>query len=86
MDTFFDKNGFLNLDDAVQDVASFKKIMADGIVTDVELAEQADCVSSLLHQVEAQCSPQQLSLIKELLVEMNVLFTVYHYKELQSLK
>ena len=31
---FFDKNGVLNLDEAVMDIDSFKTIMADGIVTD----------------------------------------------------
>lgn len=86
MNTFFDENGILNLDETVMRMNSFKKIMDDGIVTDSELAEQSAHVTELLHQLEDSCSPEQLGLIKETLAELSVLFTVYHYKELQSLR
>lgn len=80
MTAFFDENGLLNLDEDVQKIDSFKTIMEDGVVTDAELKEQAERVTALLHKVEDNCSPKQLAIIKELLAEMNVLFTVYHRK------
>ena len=86
MNTFFDEHGILNLDEAVMEMASFKKIMDDGIVTDSELVEQANLVTDLLHQVERDATPEVTVLVRKLLAEMSVLFTVYHYKELQSLK
>ncbi len=86
MNIFFDKNGILNLDETVMEMASFKKIMEDGIITDSELAQQADLVASLLHKVEDSCSEQQAILVKDLLAEMSVLFAIYHYKEFQTIK
>ena len=86
MSTFFDENGILNLDETVMEMTSFKNIMADGIVTDSELAEQVQLVNDQLHEVEHACTPSQLVLIKDLLAEMGVLYAVYHFKELQTLK
>ncbi len=86
MKFLFDENGFLNLDEAVMGMPSFKKIMEDGIVTDGELAEQANRVSTLLHKIEDVCSEEQAVLVKDLLAEMSVLFTAYHYHELQTIK
>lgn len=85
MKFLFDENGFFNLDEAVMATPSFKKIMEDGVVTDSELAEQAHQVSSLLHKLEDICSEEQTKLVKELLTEMSVLFSIYHYHELQTL-
>lgn len=86
MNVFFDKNGVFNLDETVMEMASFKKIMEDGIITDSELSEQAERVSSLLHKVEDNCTEEQAKLVRDLLAEMSVLFSVYHYKELQSIR
>lgn len=86
MNVFFDNNGILNLDEAVLQMDSFKKIMEDGIVTDNELVEQANQVTALLHKVEEIMNEEQAALVKEVLAEMSVLFTVYHYRELQTLK
>ncbi len=86
MNILFDKDGIINLDETVMEIASFKKIMEDGIVTDSELAEQANRINSLLHKVEDLCSEEQTELVKELLAEMSVFFSVYHYYELQTIK
>lgn len=86
MNVFFDKNGVFNLDEAVMEMSSFKKLMEDGIITDSELSEQAERVSSLLHKVEDKCTEEQTKLVRDLLAEMSVLFSVYHYKELQSIR
>lgn len=86
MKFLFDENGFFNLDETVMEMPSFKKIMEDGVVTDSELAEQARRVSSLLHNIEEICSEEQAVLVKDLLAEMSVFFTAYHYHELQTIK
>lgn len=83
---FFDKNGVLNLDEAVMDIDSFKTIMADGIVTDEELKSQSDRVIGILHDMEKRYSPEQLKEIKELLAETAVLYAIYNYHSIQSVK
>ena len=83
---FFDKNGVLNLDEAVMDIDSFKTIMADGIVTDEELKTQSDRVIGILHDMEKKYSPEQLKEIKQLLAETSVLYAIYNYHSIQSVK
>ena len=83
---FFDKNGVLNLDEAVMNIDSFKTIMADGIVTDEELKSQSDRVIGILHDMEKRYSPEQLKEIKQLLAETAVLYAIYNYHSIQSVK
>ena len=83
---FFDKNGVLNLDEAVMNIDSFKTIMADGIVTDEELKAQSDRVIGILHDMEKRYSPEQLKEIKQLLAETSVLYAIYNYHSIQSVK
>lgn len=83
---FFDKNGVLNLDEAVMDIDSFKTIMADGIVTDEELKSQSDRVIGILHDMEKRYSPEQLNEIKQILAETAVLYAIYNYHSIQSVK
>lgn len=83
---FFDKNGVLNLDEAVMDIDSFKTIMADGIVTDEELKAQSDRMIGILHDMEKRYSPEQLKEIKQLLAETAVLYAIYNYHSIQSVK
>ena len=39
---FFNEQGMLNLDEAVMNQPTFKKIMEDGIVTEQEIKEQSE--------------------------------------------
>ena len=41
---FFNEEGILNIDEAVLETPSYKKIMEDGIVTEEELVNQAQKV------------------------------------------
>lgn len=82
---FFNKEGILNLDEAVANTASFKNIMADGVVTDEELKTQAENVVSMLHDMEKKFSQEQLVEIKKLLTETAVLYTAYNIHSIQSL-
>ena len=85
MSTFFDENGVLDIDGAVTGTATYQKIMEDGVVTEEEVAEQAAKVSGLIRELEKNLSPEQSSLVKELIAEMSVLYSVYHIMELQAL-
>ena len=80
---FFNEQGMLNLDEAVMNQPTFKKIMEDGIVTEQEIKEQSERMVSILKSMEKNYTEQRE--IKELLVEAGVLFTTSQYHALQSL-
>ena len=77
--------GMLNLDEAVMNQPTFKKIMEDGIVTEQEIKEQSERIVSILKSMEKNYTEEQQREIKELLVEAGVLFTTSQYHALQSL-
>ena len=72
---FFNEQGMLNLDEAVMNQPTFKKIMEDGIVTEQEIKEQSERMVSILKSMEKNYTEEQQREIKELLVEAGVLFT-----------
>lgn len=76
MNTLFDESGGLNIDDFILEQDSFKKIMADGIVTEEEMAEQSKRVIALLKSFEKTASPEQIELMRKLLAEISVLIAV----------
>lgn len=82
---FFNQNGILNIDEAIMNKESFKKIMADGIVTEDEIKEQSDKVVGLFQEIEKKYSEEQLHEIKDLLAETSVLYAVYNIYSIHSL-
>lgn len=82
---FFNQNGILNIDEAIMNKESFKKIMADGIVTEDEIKEQSDKVVGLFQEIEKKYSEEQLRKIKDLLAETSVLYAVYNIYSIHSL-
>lgn len=82
---FFNEKGILNLDEMVSERPSFKKIMEDGIVTEQELSEQSDKVVDLLHRIETELTTSQQELVKEVLVEVNVMNAVFHQYQIQNI-
>ena len=82
---FFNQNGILNIDEAIMNKESFKKIMADGIVTEDEIKEQSDKVVGLFQEIEKKYSEEQLREIEDLLAETSVLYAVYNIYSIQSL-
>lgn len=82
---FFDEKGILNIDEMVVNNASFKNILEDGIVTEEEIKNQSDKVLSILHEMEAKYSKEQLEEIKSLLVESSVLYAIYNIHSIQSI-
>ncbi len=82
---FFNEEGILNIDEAVVETPSYKKIMEDGIVTEEELVSQAEKVVSLLQTMEKKYNEEQLSEIKALLTESSVLYAVYNIHSIQNI-
>ena len=82
---FFNEEGILNIDEAVLETPSYKKIMEDCIVTEEELLDQAQKVVSMLQTMEKKYNEEQLSEIKALLTESSVLYAVYNIHSIQNL-
>lgn len=82
---FFNEKGILDIDEMVETNATFKKIMEDGVITEGEIKVQSDKVVAMLHEMESKYSEEQLTEIKELLVESSVLYTVYNFRSIQNL-
>lgn len=82
---FFNQNGILNIDEAILNKESFKKIMEDGIVSEEEIKEQSEKVIGLFKDIENKFSEEQLRYIKDLLAETSVLYAVYNIYSIQSL-
>ena len=83
---FFNENGILSLDEMVENNASFKNIMEDGVVTEEEIKAQSEKVVALLRDIEAKYSEEQLAEIKDLLVESSVLYAIYNYYSIQNIR
>ena len=82
---FFNQNGILNIDEAILNKESFKKIIEDCIVTEEEIKEQSEKVIGLFKDIENKFSEDQLRDIKDLLAETSVLYAVYNIYSIQSL-
>ncbi len=82
---FFNEDGILNIDEMVVNNASFKSIMEDGVVTDEEIKSQSDRVVGLLHEMEKRYNEEQLTEIRDLLIETSVLYAVYNFYSIQNL-
>ena len=82
---FFNEEGILNIDEMVVNNTSFKAIMEDGVITEDEIKAQSEKVVSLLHDMEAKYSEEQLAEIKNLLVESSVLYAVYNFLSIQNI-
>ena len=82
---FFNENGILNIDELVAENTTFRNIMEDGIVTDEELKAQSDKVIAILQDFETKYTEEQLTEIKQLLVESSVLYAVYNFHSIQNI-
>ena len=73
MNTFFEGEGILNIDDLIMEQPSFQRIMEDGVVTEEELGEQSQRVIACLKAFEKTASPEQVDQVRQLLAEISVL-------------
>ena len=74
---FFNEDGSLKINETVMNQPSFLKIMEDGKVTVEEIEEQSRKVIELFHKLEDTLSVEQKELVRDLLVESNVLSTIF---------
>ncbi|MBP5540258.1 MAG: hypothetical protein J6X88_01285, partial [Bacteroidales bacterium] len=86
MNTFFEEEGLLNIDDLIMEQPSFQKILEDGVVTDEELQEQSARVIASLKAFEQSASSEQIDKVREILAEVSVLVAVREIYEKQEVK
>jgi hypothetical protein len=65
--------GALMLDEYVVEMESYRRIVEDEIITDAELIEQTQRVTSLLQQLEETLSLEAKAIVTEALGELAVL-------------
>jgi hypothetical protein len=73
---FDPETGVLMIDQYVETMPSFQKIMADGVVTDSEILEHGNKVVGLLKKLESEMTPEIKDLVTEVLCEIAVLYTL----------
>lgn len=76
----------LDLESVMMNNASLKKILEDGIVTEEEIREQSERVTSIAENLQQICTEEQLKMIQTLIAEMNALYVAYNYNELLSIR
>ena len=83
-EVFFDEDGGLNINQTIMSQPSYLTIMNDGVVTEEELAQQSELVMSIFRKIEDTFNDEQKSIVQSLLVETNVLNTIYKYYEMDE--
>lgn len=82
---FFNEEGILDIDVLLMENVSFKRIMEDGVVTQEELHSQSENVVRILRNMETTYSDEQLTQVKDLLVEVGALFAAYNVYSIQEI-
>lgn len=80
---FFNEDGSLKINETIMNQPSFIKIMEDGKVTVEEIEEQSECVMTLFHKIEDTFTEEQKLLVRDLIVESNVLNTIFKQHGMQ---
>jgi hypothetical protein len=80
---FDQETGTLLLDEYVLEMDSYRRIVEDDTITDDELVEQTQRVTSLLRQLEETLSPEAKAIATEALGELAVL-NALQIKRLQA--
>ena len=83
MNTIFNEDGLLNIEDLVYNHPSFRKIIEDGIVTSEELKEQSIRVTRSLRDFESNASEEQIDRLRNILAEVSVLVAARQLYESQ---
>lgn len=74
---FFNEDGSLKINETIMNQPSFIKIMEDGKVTVEEIEEQSERVMALFHKIEDTFTEEHKFLVRDLIVESNVLNTIF---------
>ena len=81
---FDSQTGCLLLDEYAANSPAFRNILADGVVTDSELAEQGRRVVSLLKELETRLPAESRDLATDALIQMAVLYAIQKHYETQQ--
>jgi hypothetical protein len=77
---WFDREtGVLILDEYITSLPSYEKYVADGIITPIEVAEQAQNLAESLKKLEQSLSPEQHALVTEALCETAFLYEMMSF-------
>ena len=77
------EDGSLKINETIMNQPSFIKIMEDGKVTVEEIEEQSQRVMNLFRKVEDTLTEEQKLLVRDLIVESNVLNTIFRQHGMQ---
>jgi predicted ribosome quality control (RQC) complex YloA/Tae2 family protein len=80
---FDQETGTLLLDEYVAEMDSYRRIVQDEAITDAELVQQTQRVTSLLRRLEETLSPEAKAIATEALGELTVL-NALQVKRLQA--
>lgn len=80
---FFNEDGSLKINETIMNQPSFVKIMEDGKVSVEEIEEQSKRVLDLFRKIEDNFTEEQKLVVRDLIVESNVLNTIFRLHELQ---
>jgi hypothetical protein len=80
---FDPQTGTLMLDEYIAELDSYRRIVEDETITDDELVEQTQRVTSLLQQLEGTLSPEAKAIATQALAELTVL-NALQVKRLQA--
>lgn len=80
---FFNEDGSLKINETIMEQPSFIKIMEDGKVTVEEIEEQSERVMALFHKIEDTFTEEQKLLVRDLIVESNVLNSIFKQHGMQ---
>lgn len=80
---FFNEDGSLKINETIMEQPSFIKIMEDGKVTVEEIEEQSERVMALFHKIEDTFTEEQKLLVRDLIVESNVLNAIFKQHGMQ---
>lgn len=80
---FFNEDGSLKINETIMEQPSFIKIMEDGKVTVEEIEEQSERVMALFHKIEDTFNEEQKLLVRDLIVESNVLNAIFKQHGMQ---
>ena len=73
-----------NLSKIVTQRKTFQKIMADGVVEEHEIAEQADLIQRLVNRLETELSDHDFELVSDLIAEIAVFHMISPLKSEDS--
>ncbi len=82
MNRLINEDGVLNIEDLLQNNASFLAMIEDKIVTKEEKREQSAKIVALLKQIDEQCNDEQVELVRNLMAEFCAyIFVCSNYPE-----